>query len=184
LIKEEQIEDLEFLRSKLIKYPMEYISYNQLKGYNKEDSKLFKQKFDELSAVMLNLGIITEINSPIAGQRMFEKTDKIHLIDIKTIFQQQKELNEKENLEKENLILSNVANKWLIKTKWVPHILAFLSLLYSVTSDLFIKKDFNELKQRIEKLEGIKLSQTSASKTNDSFVRQASLEKKDSLNEK
>ena len=112
MIKEEHIEDLEFLRAKLLKHNHQYISFNQLKGYNKEEANLYRAKFEELSSIMLALGLITEINSPIAGQRMFEKTDKIHLIDIKTAFKIQESANNKESLEVENLTLQNESLKF------------------------------------------------------------------------
>jgi hypothetical protein len=153
MIKENIIEDLEFLRAKLLAKPNEYISYNQLKGFDKDQAMHFKLKFDELTSVLLDLGMITEINSPIAGQRMFEKTDNIHLMDVKTAFSLQLGKERKEKLEEENLENSIKVNKWLLKTKWFPHIVSIITLLWSIGYSIFSISQVNNFEQKLKDIE-------------------------------
>ncbi|WNM18867.1 hypothetical protein [Flavobacterium capsici] len=59
----------------------------------------------------------------------------------------QKEL--KENIELENLKVNTQLNKWLLRTKWVPHILSLIAILISI---YFSNKDNNKQAELEEKI--------------------------------
>ena len=44
-------------------------------------------------------------------------------------------------------------NKWFLKTKWLPHLLAFTSIVFSIFTYFDAKNDSKILEQRIKKLE-------------------------------
>jgi hypothetical protein len=181
MIKEELINEIIYLRKKLIEKPNEYISYNHLEGYNKDNKDLFIAKFEKVSAIMLDLGIITEIKSPYPDVKMFEKTNKIHLIDIKSEFQKQESKKTRETLEIENIKSTIDSNKWLLKTKWWPHIISGLTLFWSIVYSIFSTNEVNNLEQRIEMLEKTKSTHLNESKKVDSSLLIVSNAKKDSL---
>lgn len=59
----------------------------------------------------------------------------------------------KQNIELENLKTSTEANKFILRTKWLPHIIALLSLLFSIYIYFDNKNDSKKLEERINNLE-------------------------------
>jgi hypothetical protein len=60
---------------------------------------------------------------------------------------------EKSKIELENLTTSTNLNKFLLKTKWLPHIVSVISLAFSIYVYFDAKADSKKLEQRIEVLE-------------------------------
>ena len=55
-------------------------------------------------------------------------------------------------------------NKWFLKTKWLPHIISIISVLFSVYVYFDSKNDSKKLEERIEKIESTILTQKNVSK--------------------
>lgn len=60
---------------------------------------------------------------------------------------------EKTKIELENLTTSTKLNKFLLKTKWLPHIVSVISIIFSIYVYFDAKSDSKKQEQRIEKLE-------------------------------
>ncbi len=69
------------------------------------------------------------------------------------IFEEEKKLENKNKLDYEKSIIDLKLNKWLIKTKWIPHIISILSLLFAVYVYFDSKNENNDLKNKINILE-------------------------------
>lgn len=61
--------------------------------------------------------------------------------------------NNKQNAELESLKTSTDVNKFLLRTKWLPHIVALLSLIFSIYTYFGTQNDSKKLEERIQKLE-------------------------------
>lgn len=72
---------------------------------------------------------------------------------FKPIFEKIQIDEEKEQIEFEKSKIDLKLNKWLLKTKWLPHFITFISLLFAVYVYFDSKNDSKKLEERIEKLE-------------------------------
>ena len=70
----------------------------------------------------------------------------------------------KEQIEFEKSKIDLKLNKWLLKTKWLPHIIAVISFLFTVYIYFDSKNDSKKLEERITNLESTMLTQKSVSK--------------------
>lgn len=95
------------------------------------------------------------------GLLLLNRTSNTHEENFVDIFNKQKEKRNKEIIEAEKLNLDVKLNKWLIKTKWLPHIVAGISIFFSIISFYYNQNEFeneiNELKERIERIENTEL---------------------------
>lgn len=71
---------------------------------------------------------------------------------------------EKEKIEFEKSKIDLKLNKWLLKTKWLPHFIAFISFLFAVYVYFDSKNESKKLEERIENLESTFPNQKSESK--------------------
>ena len=62
-------------------------------------------------------------------------------------------VSEKETIDFEKSKIDLELNKWLLKTKWLPHIITIISLLFAVYVYFDSKNDSKKLEERIENLE-------------------------------
>ena len=67
--------------------------------------------------------------------------------------------NKKQIAELKNIETSTKVNKFLLKTKWLPHGLVLVSFGFAVLMYLDARNDSKKLEQRIEKLEKAKTIQ-------------------------
>ena len=75
---------------------------------------------------------------------------KVTLTEIKSELEFE---NSKQNAELESLKTSTDVNKFLLRTKWLPHIVAVLSFLFSMYTYFDVRNDSKKLEERIQKLE-------------------------------
>lgn len=68
---------------------------------------------------------------------------------------------EKEKIEFEKSKIDLKLNKWLLKTKWLPHFIAFISFVFAVYVYFDSNNDLKILEERIENLESIISNQKS-----------------------
>jgi hypothetical protein len=57
--------------------------------------------------------------------------------------------SEKENIERENLIINTSLNKWFLKTKWLPLLLSLAAIIASVYFNIQDKDKQKELETKI-----------------------------------
>ena len=72
--------------------------------------------------------------------------------------------SEKERVEFEKSKVDLKLNKWLLKTKWLPHFIAVISFAFTVYIYFDSKDDSKKLEERIEKIESTILNQRNVSK--------------------
>lgn len=139
-----------------------------------------KNEFERLCDILVKYDIAKVIKNPVAsGQIKYSPTNKTHDLDIDKIYtEEQNEKNRKE-LELEEIKLNIDSNKWFLKTKWLPHIISGLSLLWSILFSIISTSEVKNLEQRIEKLELIISNHSNDSKKCDSSLASFSPEKKD-----
>ena len=73
-------------------------------------------------------------------------------------------LAEKETIDFEKSKIDLELNKWLLKTKWLPHFIAFISFIFAVYVYFDSKNDSKKLEERIEKIESTILNPKNESK--------------------
>jgi hypothetical protein len=74
------------------------------------------------------------------------------------------EIEKKEILKAEKEEIDLQLNKWLLKTKWLPHFFAFISFVFAVYVYFDSKNDLKKVEQRIEVIESIIPTQKSVQK--------------------
>ena len=72
--------------------------------------------------------------------------------------------SEKERVEFEKSKVDLKLNKWLLKTKWLPHFIAVISFAFTVYIYFDSKDDSKKLEERIEKIESTILNPKNESK--------------------
>ena len=81
--------------------------------------------------------------------------------DFNKLYEQQIEENRKRDVDLEVQHTNIELNKWLLKTRWLPHIVAGTSIIISIYSFFYNQSKFetevNELEDRIEMLEKMNL---------------------------
>ena len=71
------------------------------------------------------------------------------------LFSEEKLNEEKANLEFEKSKIELKLNKWLLKTKWIPHLISLVSFIFAVYVFLNSKNDTEKMQSRITELEKI-----------------------------
>jgi outer membrane protein OmpA-like peptidoglycan-associated protein len=128
-------------------YYNNFLDVNGERTYNDVLSKLFAEELQkkELVKIYESLCILTEKGKLIVNEGGWYKY-------LEKQKQFEKRIEEKENLEFEKSKVDLSLNKWLLKTKWIPHILAIISLLMSLYFYFDSKKDTEELQKKIEEM--------------------------------
>lgn len=116
--------------------------------------------YEEIYHILLDLknfkepvANFTEHHVSISGytKTFIEKGGFTKLLEIENI--KIKKIEHKENAELENLETSTNLNKFLLKTKWLPHTVSLISLFFSIYVYFDAKTDSKKLEQKIEALE-------------------------------
>ncbi len=130
----------------------EFVKYRQIINLMTDDYKFIQKSFSNSLDI-----ILTKFGSEVINQGGW----------IKYLENENEKLefeNKKRIAELENLKVSNNLNKWLLKTKWLPHFFAFISFLFAVYVYFDSKDDSKKLEERIENLESKILIQKNESK--------------------
>lgn len=112
------------------------------------------EELNEIERTSFLQKFVNEYVFAIYANDIFTLTEKGHnFISFNDYEKQLQVKNEKENIDfqisKTNLLL----NKWLLKTKWLPHFIAVISFLFAVYVYFDSKNDSKKLEERIENLE-------------------------------
>ena len=128
-----------------------------------EDGRLLKTNFAKLIADRSKRDLIGNFIFEELFLARVENYDNLILtIDgweftsFKDIEAKELALKEREKAELENLKTSTKVNKFLLKTKWLPHIVSVISVAFSIYVYFDAKADSKKLEQRIEVLEKIR----------------------------
>ena len=85
-------------------------------------------------------------------------------VSFAEIEKQEQLKSEKDKIEFEKTKVDLKLNKWLLKTKWLPHFIAFISFIFAVYVYFDSKNDSKKLEERIEKIESTILNPKNESK--------------------
>lgn len=120
---------------------LEFIEYRKTINSMLDDYKIIKKPFtNSLDIVLTKFGV--EVVDQ-GGWFKYLENEK-----LKEQFE-----SDKVNIEFENLKSATEVNEFLLKTKWLPHIVAIISLLFSIYIYFDNRNDSAKLEKRIEILE-------------------------------
>ena len=130
---------------------------NFIKGNN---NKVFKNTllnsfdFDPIDRVFILRTLKEELNLIRIDGELYSLTKNgFSFVSFAEIEKQEQLKSEKDKIEFEKTKVDLKLNKWLLKTKWLPHFIAFISFIFAVYVYFDSKNDSKKLEERIEKLE-------------------------------
>ena len=74
-------------------------------------------------------------------------------INFASLFEDEQNEKKRGNIELQEKIANLKLNSWLLRTKWLPHIISIISILFAVYVFYNTKKDNNQLLEKIQNLE-------------------------------
>ena len=130
---------------------------NFIKGNN---NKVFKNTllnsfdFDPIDRVFILRTLKEELNLIRIDGELYSLTKNgFSFVSFAEIEKQEQLKSEKDKIEFEKTKVDLKLNKWLLKTKWLPHFIAFISFIFAVYVYFDSKNGSKKLEERIEKLE-------------------------------
>ena len=124
------------------------------------NNKVFKNTllnsfdFDPIDRVFILRTLKEELNLIRIDGELYSLTKNgFSFVSFAEIEKQEQLKSEKDKIEFEKTKVDLKLNKWLLKTKWLPHIITIISLLFAVYVYFDSKNDSKKLEERIEKLE-------------------------------
>ena len=141
---------------------------NFIKGNN---NKVFKNTllnsfdFDPIDRVFILRTLKEELNLIRIDGELYSLTKNgFSFVSFAEIEKQEQLKSEKDKIEFEKTKVDLKLNKWLLKTKWLPHFIAFISFIFAVYVYFDSKNDSKKLEERIEKIESTILNPKNDSK--------------------
>ena len=124
------------------------------------NNKVFKNTllnsfdFDPIDRVFILRTLKEELNLIRIDGELYSLTKNgFSFVSFAEIEKQEQLKSEKDKIEFEKTKVDLKLNKWLLKTKWLPHFIAFISFIFVVYVYFDAKKDSKKLEERIEKIE-------------------------------
>ena len=124
------------------------------------NNKVFKNTllnsfdFDSIDRVFILRTLKEELNLIRIDGELYSLTKNgFSFVSFAEIEKQEQLKSEKDKIEFEKTKVDLKLNKWLLKTKWLPHFIAFISFIFAVYVYFDSKNDSKKLEERIEKLE-------------------------------
>ena len=124
------------------------------------NNKVFKNTllnsfdFDPIDRVFILRTLKEELNLIRIDGELYSLTKNgFSFVSFAEIEKQEQLKSEKDKIEFEKTKVDLKLNKWLLKTKWLPHFIAFISFIFAVYVYFDSKNDSKKLEERIEKLE-------------------------------
>jgi predicted methyltransferase len=147
------------------------IAENIINFIKENNNKVFKNTllnnfdFDPIDRVFILRTLIEELDLIRVDSELYSLTKNgFSFVSFDEIENKEKLSAENEKIEFEKSKIDLKLNKWLLKTKWLPHFIAFISFVFAVYVYLDSKTDSKKLEQRIEVLETIIKDQKSETK--------------------
>ena len=141
---------------------------NFIKGNN---NKVFKNTllnsfdFDPIDRVFILRTLKEELNLIRIDGELYSLTKNgFSFVSFAEIEKQEQLKSEKDKIEFEKTKVDLKLNKWLLKTKWLPHFIAFISFIFAVYVYFDSKNDSKKLEEQIEKIESTILNPKNESK--------------------
>ena len=135
------------------------------------NNKVFKNTllnsfdFDPIDRVFILRTLKEELNLiRIDGELYSFTKNGFSFVSFAEIEKQEQLKSEKDKIEFEKTKVDLKLNKWLLKTKWLPHFIAFISFIFAVYVYFDSKNDSKKLEERIEKIESTILNPKNESK--------------------
>ena len=135
------------------------------------NNKVFKNTllnsfdFDPIDRVFILRTLKEELNLIRIDGELYSLTKNgFSFVSFAEIEKQEQLKSEKDKIEFEKTKVDLKLNKWLLKTKWLPHFIAFISFIFAVYVYFDSKNDSKKLEERIEKIESTILNQKDESK--------------------
>ena len=135
------------------------------------NNKVFKNTllnsfdFDPIDRVFILRTLKEELNLIRIDGELYSLTKNgFSFVSFAEIEKQEQLKAEKDKIEFEKTKVDLKLNKWLLKTKWLPHFIAFISFIFAVYVYFDSKNDSKKLEERIEKIESTILNPKNESK--------------------
>ena len=135
------------------------------------NNKVFKNTllnsfdFDPIDRVFILRTLKEELNLIRIDGELYSLTKNgFSFVSFAEIEKQEQLKSEKDKIEFEKTKVDLKLNKWLLKTKWLPHFIAFISFIFAVYVYFESKNDSKKLEERIEKIESTILNPKNESK--------------------
>ena len=135
------------------------------------NNKVFKNTllnsfdFDPIDRVFILRTLKEELNLIRIDGELYSLTKNgFSFVSFAEIEKQEQLKSEKDKIEFEKTKVDLKLNKWLLKTKWLPHFIAFISFIFAVYVYFDSKNDSKKLEERIEKIESTILNPKNDSK--------------------
>ena len=152
--------DKKSLREHLVFFKKNIVDLNSSDIYVEIDKYFDRTEFVKNIDFLERNTLITENDNRDSIYSITEKGNNV----LNDIIKELEYESEKERIEFEKSKIDLKLNKWLLKTKWLPHIITIISLLFTVYVYFDSKNDSKKLEERIEKLESTKLTLKNESK--------------------
>ena len=121
--------------------------------------------FDPIDRVFILRTLKEELNLIRIDGELYSLTKNgFSFVSFAEIEKQEQLKSEKDKIEFEKTKVDLKLNKWLLKTKWLPHFIAFISFIFAVYVYFDSKNDSKKLEERIEKIESTILNPKNESK--------------------
>ena len=124
------------------------------------NNKVFKNTllnsfdFDPIDRVFILRTLKEELNLIRIDGELYSLTKNgFSFVSFAEIEKQEQLKSEKDKIEFEKTKVDLKLNKWLLKTKWLPHFIAFISFIFAVYVYFDPKNGSKKLEERIENLE-------------------------------
>ena len=141
--------DKKSLREHLVFFKKNIVDLNSSDIYVEIDKYFDRTEFVKNIDFLERNTLITENDNRDSIYSITEKGNNV----LNDIIKELEYESEKERIEFEKSKIDLKLNKWLLKTKWLPHIITIISLLFAVYVYFDSKNDSKKLEERIEKLE-------------------------------
>ena len=135
------------------------------------NNKVFKNTllnsfdFDPIDRVFILRTLKEELNLIRIDGELYSLTKNgFSFVSFAEIEKQEQLKSEKDKIEFEKTKVDLKLNKWLLKTKWLPHFIAFISFIFAVYVYFDSKNDSKKLEERIENIESTILNPKNESK--------------------
>ena len=135
------------------------------------NNKVFKNTllnsfdFDPIDRVFILRTLKEELNLIRIDGELYSLTKNgFSFVSFAEIEKQEQLKSEKDKIEFEKTKVDLKLNKWLLKTKWLPHFIAVISFAFTVYIYFDSKDDSKKLEERIEKIESTILNPKNESK--------------------
>ena len=152
--------DKKSLREHLVFFKKNIVDLNSSDIYVEIDKYFDRTEFVKNIDFLERNTLITENDNRDSIYSITEKGNNV----LNDIIKELEYESEKERIEFEKSKIDLKLNKWLLKTKWLPHIITIISLLFTVYVYFDSKNDSKKLEERIEKLESTNINLKNESK--------------------